>query len=103
MISEDTYGIGFFLAGTYHLLCHEGEEYRFHPVMQHSCLKPVKLTYYAARQFIETHPVCSNISNHDIRIMPYREIENILQGRSAESQVKSLALSGEEEQEEPLH
>jgi hypothetical protein len=64
-------------------------------------LKPAKLTYYEARNFIETHPVCTNISHHDIRIMPYDEVQNIMQGKPAASTLKSLILSNEEV--EPLH
>jgi hypothetical protein len=103
MATEDSYGIGFFVAGDYHVLCHDRKEYRFHVLNQDSCETPVKLTYYEARTFIETHPLCSNISLHDVRIMSYEEVENILHGKSPASKVKSLDLSGEEEQEEPLH
>jgi hypothetical protein len=103
MATEDCYAIGFFVAGAYHVLCHEGEEYRFHILNQDSYETPVRLTYYEARTFIETHPLCSNISLHEVRIMPYEEVENILQGKSPASIVKSLDLSGEEEEEEPLH
>ena len=103
MNAENLYGIGFFIAGNYHILCREGNKYLFHTIKTHSDFEPVELDYYAARKFIETHPVCSNISNHEIRIMPYNEIRDILEGRSPESTVKSLALSGEEEEEEPIH
>jgi hypothetical protein len=103
MAPEDCYGIGFFVAGGYHVLCHDGEEYRFHVLNQDSYETPVKLTYHEARAFIETHPVCTNISLHNVRIMPYHEVENILLGKSSASRVKSLDLSGEEEEEEPLH
>lgn len=103
METADTYCIGFFVAGKYHLLCREGREYRFHIVVPHSNLKPVKFSYQEARKFIETHPVCVNISYHDIRIMTYSEVQNILQDKSPASTVKSLSLSGEEEEEEPLH
>jgi hypothetical protein len=103
MATEECYGIIFFVAGAYHVLCQEGEEYRFHVLNQDSCEIPVRLTYYEARTFIETHPLSSNISLHEIRIIPYKEVENILRGKSSSSTVKSLALSGEEEEEEPLH
>jgi hypothetical protein len=106
MATEDYYCIGFFVAGDYHVLCHEGEEYRFHILNQDSGETPVRLTYYEARTFIETHPLCANISLHDVRIMSYKEIENILEGKSPASTVKSLDLSREEveeEEEEPLH
>ncbi|GFE61978.1 hypothetical protein [Geobacter sp. AOG2] len=101
--AEEGYGIGFFVEGKYHVLCHDGKMYRFHILTPDSAEDPVRLTYYQARSFVETHPVCTNISLHQVRIMPYREIENILQGRQAESSVQSLAKSGEEEEEEPLH
>lgn len=103
MAPEDIYGIGFFVAGNYHVLCHEGKEYRFHILNQDSYENPVRLTYNEARSFIETHPVCTNISLHVVRIMPWHEVENILQGKSPASTVKSLELSGEEEEEKPLH
>lgn len=105
MATEDCYGIGFFVAGNYHVLCHEGEEYRFHVLNQDSCETPVRLTYYEARTFIETHSLCSNISLRDVRIMSCKEVENILKGKSPASTVKSLDLSreDEEEEEEPLH
>ena len=101
MATKECYGIGFFVAGHYHVLCHDGEEYRFHILNQDSFETPVRLTYYEALTFIETHPLCSNISLHNVRIMPYHEVEYILQGKSPASAVKSLDLSGEEE--EPLH
>jgi hypothetical protein len=103
MEAEASYGIGYFVEGKYHILCHEGKGYRFRVLTPDSGETPVKLRYYEARSFIETHPVCTNISLHEVRIMPYQEVENILQGRSPESAVKSLAKSGEEEEEEPLH
>lgn len=103
MGAENSYGIGFFLAGNYHILCREGKGYRFHTIKPHCDLEPVELDYYEARKFIETHPVCTNITNHEIRIMQYSEIQDILQGRSPESAVMSLAISSEEEEEEPLH
>lgn len=103
MEAENSYGVGFFLAGNYHILCREGNEYRFHIIKPYCNLEPVELDFYEARKFIETHPVCSNISNHEIRIMQHSEIQDILQGRSPESAVKSLALSSEEEEEEPVH
>ncbi len=102
MDAENAYGIGFF-AGHYHILCREGEEYHFHVVMPHNELKPEKLSYHEARKFIETHPICANITTHEIRIMSYQEIMDIIRGKSPESAVKSLAISGEEEEEEPLH
>jgi hypothetical protein len=102
-MATECYGIGFFIAGVYHILCHEGEEYRFHVLNQDSFVSPVRLTYFEARTFIETHPICANISLHNVRIMPYSEVENILQGKSPASKVKSIELSGEEEEEEPLH
>lgn len=100
---EGTYGIGFFLNGHHHILCQDGDGYHFHQLMQNSHFKPVKLTYYEARTFIETHPLCANISKHDIRIMLFSEIGNVLHGRSGVSTIKSLAISDEEEEEEPLH
>ncbi|KAB0670272.1 hypothetical protein F6V30_08945 [Oryzomonas sagensis] len=103
MATEDSYGICFFAAGKYHILCREGKGYRFQNVAEYSGLTPVRLPYHEARAFIESHPICANISLHGIRIMPYGEVENILQGKSAASAVKSLALSGEEEEEKPLH
>jgi hypothetical protein len=103
METKDSYGVAFFVTGNYHILCHEGKVYRFQNPAEYSALRPVKLTYHEARTFIETHPVCTNISRHDVRIMPYHEIENILQGKSAPSAVKSLELSGEEPEEERLH
>ncbi|NVN89583.1 MAG: hypothetical protein HXX11_03175 [Desulfuromonadales bacterium] len=103
MADNDSYGIGFFLAGHYHILCREGNERRFHMIEPHSNLKPVKLRFIEAREFIETHPLCANIAHHDIRVMPYREIQNIFEGRSPKSTVKSLSLSDEDELEERLH
>lgn len=103
MAAEEGYGIGYFVEGEYHILCHDGRSYRFHVVSPDNAEDPVRLTYYEARSFIETHPVCTNISLHEVRIMPYGEIENILQGKPAASSLKSLAMSGEEAQEEPLH
>ncbi|MGD0585608.1 MAG: hypothetical protein ABSA86_07500 [Oryzomonas sp.] len=103
MATEDSYSIGFFVEGDYHVLCHDGKEYRFHVLNQDSYENPVKLTYHEARTFVETHPVCTNISLHEVRIMPYKEVENILQGKLPASTVKSLDLSGEEEEEERLH
>ena len=103
MEAENSYGVGYFLAGNYHILCREGNKLRFHPVKPHSNLKPVELYYYEARKFIETHPVCRNITNHEIRIMQYTEIQDILQGRSPTSTVMTLAISSEEEDEEPVH
>jgi len=103
MERADTYSIGFFVRGNYHLLCREGGEYRFHVIKPYGDYKPVIFDYTVARNFIETHPVCANISHHDIRIMHNSEVRNILEGKSPESKVKSLSLSGEEEEEEPLH
>jgi hypothetical protein len=103
MADEDSYGIGFFLSGNYHILCREGNQRRFHIFEPRSDLVPVELTFFEARKFIETHPLCSNIARHDIRIMPFREIRYIFEGRSPESRVKSLSLSEEEEVEERLH
>jgi hypothetical protein len=103
METEGLYCVVFFVEGNYHVLCHEGKEYRFHTIKQYSDLKPAKLTYYEARNFIETHPVCTNISHHDIRIMPYGEVQNIMEGKPTASTLKSLVLSNEEEEEEPLH
>ncbi len=103
MAEEEGYGIGFFVEGEYHILCRDGRSYRFHVVSPDSAEDPVRLTYYEARSFIETHPVCTNISLHGVRIMPYQEIENILLGKPVASSVKSLAKSGEEAQEKPLH
>lgn len=97
------YSIGFFVAGNYHLLCREGREFRFRVIKPHSDLEPAEFGYTEARNFIEAHPVCANISHHDIRIMNYSEVWNILEDRSPESKVKSLSLSSEEEEEEPLH
>lgn len=103
METENIYCVGFFVAGNYHILCHEGSEYRFHIIQLNSDLKPVKLTYFDARKFIDSHPICANITHHDIRIMPYSEVQNIIQGKPVASTVKSLTLSSEEEVEEPLH
>lgn len=103
MDRDDTYSIGYFLKGNYHLLCLEGSGFRFHAVIPHGAIEPVKFKYQEARKFIETHPVCANITHHDIRIIPHHEVQNILLGKSGESTVKSLALSNEEEDEEPLH
>lgn len=103
MDAENAYGIGFFIAGRYHILCREGEEYRFHLVMPHQELTPEKLSYHEARKFIETHPVCANIATHEIRIMSYHEIMDIVRGKTPGSAVKSLAISSEEEEEKPLH
>lgn len=103
MDAEIFYGIGYYLAGSYHVLCRDGTEYRFQRIEPPCSLETVKFEFYEARNFIDTHPVCANISNHEIRIMTYREIQNILKGTSAVSSVKSLSLSSEEEEEEPLH
>ncbi len=103
METVDTYSIGFFVRGNFHLLCHEGRGYRFHVIKPHGDYEPVILDYIVARNFIETHPVCANISHHDIRIIHCGEVQNILDGKSAASNVKSLSLSSEEEEEEPLH
>jgi hypothetical protein len=103
METANTYSIGFFMRGSYHLLCREGSEYRFRVIKPHGDLEPAELDFIGARNFIETHPVCTNISRHDIRIMHNSEVRNILQGTSPESRVKSLSLSSEEEEEEPLH
>lgn len=103
MEKEGSYGIGFFLEGQYHILCREGKGYRFRVVTRDSGENPVRLRYYEARSFVETHPVCTNISLHEVRIIPFQEIEDIIRGKSPESSVKSLARSGEEEEEEPLH
>jgi hypothetical protein len=103
MGAENSYGIGFFITGNYHILCHEGKEYRFHIINPDCDFEPVQLDYYEARKFIETHPVCTNITNHEIRIMQYGEIRNILLGKSPVSSVMSLAIVSEEEDEEPLH
>ena len=103
MENEGTYSIGFFLKGNYHMLCLERGEYRFHIIEPHSYFKPVQYDFQEARKFIETHSVCSNIAHHDIRIMPYNEVRNILEGKTAASTVKSLQLSSEDEDEEPLH
>ncbi|MDA8428598.1 MAG: hypothetical protein M0T70_05020 [Geobacteraceae bacterium] len=85
------------------MLFPEGSEFRFHVIVPHGDLEPAKFEYHEARKFIETHPVCANITHHDIRIIPHSEVQNILQGKSGESSAKSLALSSEEEDEEPLH
>ena len=103
MGNEGNYSIGFFLNGKYHMLCREGRVYRFLTIEPNGYLEPVKYEFQQARKFIETHPVCSNIAHHDIRIMPYSEVQNILAGKSAASSVKSLELSSEEDDEEPLH
>lgn len=103
MPGEESYGIGFFLEGHYHILCREGSVYRFHRVERRSDLEPAELNFFEARSFIESHPLCSNIARHDIRIMPFSEIGDIFAGRSPESRVKSLSLSDEEELEERLH
>jgi len=103
MAAETDYGIGYFSGGAYHVLCRVGDGYRFRVLAPDSGETPVRLRYYEARSFIETHPVCGNISLREVRIMPYAEVEDILRGRAPESRVKSLAQSGEEEEEEPLH
>lgn len=103
MEHEGSYGIGYFLAGNYHILCREGDVCRFHVIQPHSEREPAELNFYEARRFIETHPICSNISHHEIRVMPFGEIRDILEGRSPESTVKSLSLTEEEEVEERLH
>jgi len=103
MEDESAYGIGYFLAGNYHILCREGDNYRFHILKPHSELEPAKLYYHEARKFIETHPICTNIAYHDIRVMPFSEIQDILEGRSPESTVKSLSLTEDEGYEERLH
>jgi len=103
MAAEGLYGIGFFLEGNYHILCREGNVYRFHRIEPRSDLEPAELSFYEARTFIETHPLCANIARHDIRIMPFSEIGDVFAGRSPESRVKSLSLSEEEEVEERLH
>ncbi len=103
MEAENSYGIGFFISRNFHILCREDKEYRFHIIKPNCNFEPVQLDFYKARNFIETHPVCTNITNHEIRIMQYSEIQNILLGRSPESTVMSLAIVSEEEDEEPLH
>jgi hypothetical protein len=103
METRDTYGIGFFVKGDYHLLCREGSTYRFHVIKPRCGFEPAEFDFGEARNFIETHPVCANISHHDIRVLHRSEVLNILQGKSPESHVKSLDLSSEEEEEEPLH
>lgn len=103
METEKAYGIAYFIAGHYHVLFREGSTYRFHIITPPCDLIPEALSYYEARRFIESHPVCTNISNHEIRIMDFRDIQNIVLGKSPESTVKSLSLSSEEEEEEPLH
>lgn len=103
MVDEGSYGIGFFLAGNYHILCREGKVHRFHKVEPLCALEPAKLKFFEARKFIETHPLCSNIAKHDIRIMPFSVIRDILEGRSPASVVKSFSLSEEEVIEERLH
>jgi len=102
MLPEASYGIVFFLAGNYHVLCREVNEYRFHIIKPHSGLEPVELDYYDARKFIEAHPICTNFTQHDIRVMPFSEIQDLLHGRSSTSISKLLHLN-EEEEEEPLH
>jgi len=103
MEAESSYGIGYYLAGHYHILCREGNVYRFRIVRPHSKLEPEEMNFYEARRFIETHPVCTNITNHEIRIMNYGEILDIIQGKPPASSFKSLILGSEEEEEEPLH
>ena len=103
MAAEDTYGIGYFLSGSYHILCREGKELRFHRIELHSDLEPAVLDFYEARKFIETHPLCANISQHDIRIMPISEVQDIFEGISPASRIRSLDLYEEEEVEERLH
>lgn len=103
METADPFGIGFFVGGNYHLLCREGSGYRFRVIEPHGGSEPAEFTYHQARRFIETHPVCANISRHDIRVMSCDEVQNILLGRSPESTVKSLTLSSEEAVEERLH
>ena len=99
-----SYGIGYFLEGSYHVLCREADGYRFHALKPGSGITPVALDYDGARKFIDTHPVCTNISHHEIRIMTWHEIQDILLGRTPASTVSSVILgSEEEEEEEPLH
>ena len=101
---EALYGIGYFLEGNHHVLCRESAGYRFHILTPHSDLMPARLDYDEARTYIETHPVCTNISHHEIRIMTWHEIQDILLGRTPASTVSSVILdSEEEEEEEPLH
>lgn len=102
MSTEASYGIGFFLAGNYHILCREGRKYRFHVLKPHTDLEPAEMDFYDARKFIEAHPICTNISKHDIRIMPFSEIQDVLYDRSSASTLKLLHIN-EEEEEEPLH
>ncbi len=102
MLTGTSYGIGFFLAGNYHVLCREGKEYRFHVLKPYKDLEPVELDYYDARKFIEAHPICANFSQHEIRIMLFSEIQDMLQGKSSTSIGKLLHIN-EEEDEEPLH
>lgn len=103
MAADDSYGIGYFLAGNYHILCREGNVRRFHRIEQHSDLDPALLNFCEARKFIETNPLCSNIAKRDIRIMPVSEIRDIFDGRSPTSEVKASILSEEEYFEERLH
>ena len=102
MLADNSYGIVFFLAGNYHVLCRNGKEYRFHILKPHEGLIPAEMDYYDARKFIEAHPVCANYSHHEIRIIPFSEIMDLLQGKSPTSFAKLLHID-EEEDEEPLH
>ncbi len=98
-MEDALYGIVFFLSGHYHILCREGVKYHFH--VQSPDLEPAKMYYIPAREFIESHPVCTNLT-HEIRIMPYGEIMDIIQGKTLPSEVRSIIL-GNGEYEEPLH
>jgi hypothetical protein len=102
MPTEATYGITFFLAGNYHVLCREGKEYRFHILKPHGDLEPVELEYHVARKFIDAHPICANFSQHEIRILPFGEIQDMVQGKASTS-VANLLHIGVVEVEEPLH
>jgi len=103
MTTEGAYGIGYFLNGHYHILCLDGDARRFHRIDPHSEREPALLDYHEARSFIETHPLCNNISNHVIRIMPISEVREIFEGRPAASTLKQELLREEEEYEERLH
>ena len=102
MAAKDTYGIGYYLSGHFHILCYEGKEYRFRALKPDSEINPVELEFFTARRFIETHHICANISHHDIRIMPFGEIQELLTGGVSPHMAQLLHI-GEEEEEEPLH
>lgn len=103
---EDSYkyGIGYFMKGSYHILCKQGNKHKFDKVEDLSNIEPLLMDFHTARKFIDTHPICANLTHHQIRIMPFSEIRDILQGRFSTDNLKYLILGNEEEEyEEPLH